>query len=239
MAKGNDTSKPCPTKQRIGEFGIDEIYGSQNNSFTASGWTHMKEDAITSHSSDHTPVYVTLTLPGSDSTGNAAAGGFSWPVNFSFWQKNRSDFLDGHTFKSSTFTSPSIPATSVDISSSPINTPVYSMLGGKVKKVGLCSEGGGIEIESSIQGGTLDIAYGHGIVPGLKAGDTVKSGQHIMNENQIGCKVTGPHVHIDMSFNGQHVCPQDIFLAMSKNNTPDLAALAKKVGNKPTSCARV
>jgi hypothetical protein len=60
-----------------------------------------------------------------------------------------------------------------------------------------------------------------------------------MNENQIGCKVTGPHVHIDMSFNGQHVCPQDIFLAMSKNNTPDLAALAKKVGNKPTSCARV
>jgi hypothetical protein len=78
MAKGNSTNKPCPTKQKIGEFGIDEIYVSQGSDLTASAWTHMGKDPITAHASDHTPVYVTLASPSSsgstDGSGPATPG---------------------------------------------------------------------------------------------------------------------------------------------------------------------
>jgi biotin carboxyl carrier protein len=234
MAKGNDTSKPCPTKQRIGEFGIDEIYVSQNNNFTsATGWTHMGKDAITSHASDHTPVYVTMGLPGGDSSSSSSAGGLSWPVDVSWWKKDRSDFLNGHTAGSHTFTDPYWTDTASDISSPPAGTPVYSMLAGKVTYASSCD----IQVTTSIQGGTLVVAYGHGNNHKVHVGDQVASGQQLDSEYH-NCKATGDHVHVDMSFNGRHLCPQDVFLAMGQNQTPDFAALTQKVP-KPTSCARV
>lgn len=167
---------------------------------------------------------------GSDTTSTTTSGNIAWPVDEKWWKSNRTDFLNAHTMISGTFTSPYVKGEADDISSPPVGTPVMSMFDGKVIKTNLCpaSQPNGVMIESKVDGGTLDVAYGHGINLKVKEGDQVTAGQEIMTLNGIGCKVFGPHLHIDMSYNGKHVCPQDVFLAMGNNETPDWAALTAK-----------
>lgn len=186
--------------------------------------------------SDHpkTPVYTTITIPGSG--GDAAAGGgsevsasgFAWPVDKKYWDSDKGDFLDSHTTISGTFTSPYLKGAAVDISSPPLKAPVYSMLDGTVEKTNLCGAGEGMIIRSTVGGGTVLIAYGHGTSPRFKKGDKVKAGQRILDLGGVGCKVTGPHLHIDMTFNEKHVCPQDVFRAMGDNKGINLLDLSKK-----------
>lgn len=172
------------------------------------------------------------------STGTVGSNNVAWPVPEKWWKSNKNDFLNSHVMISGTFTSPYIRGEASDISSPPVGTPVYSMLDGTVKETGLCaaSQENGVMIESKVPGGTLDIAYGHGINIKVKKGDTVKAGQEIMTLNGIGCKVTGPHLHIDMALNSKHICPQDVFIAMGENKTPDWAALTSKAN---PGCGRV
>ncbi len=190
--------------------------------------------------SDHpkTPVYTTITVPGG---GDAAAGGdgasggseisssgFAWPVDKKYWDSNKSDFLDAHGMRSGTFTSPYLRGGAVDISSPPLKAPVYSMLDGTVERTNLCGAGEGMIIRSNIAGGSVLIAYGHGTNPRFKKGDKVNAGQRILDLGQVGCKVTGPHLHIDLTFNSRHVCPQDLFRAMGDNKSINLLELSKK-----------
>jgi len=74
MANDKNTSKACPSSDKhYPGFLIDHVYVSQDSGLSASGWTHMGEDKITKHASDHTPVYVTLSLPGADATTTTTA----------------------------------------------------------------------------------------------------------------------------------------------------------------------
>jgi hypothetical protein len=202
--------------------GVDHVYLSKGVSVT--GWkTIPKNQAGT----DHGAIQVwNVTMPGSGSPD--LSGDFAWPVAKSWWDRYKSNFLAVHTMISGTFTSPYKKGIADDISRPPVGTPEFAMVGGKVIKTNLCGSGDGMMIESNIQGGKLIIAYGHGLNPRFHVGDTVKAGQQILSLNGVGCKVTGPHLHVDMTFNGKHICPQDVFLAMGSGKTPELSSLTQK-----------
>jgi murein DD-endopeptidase MepM/ murein hydrolase activator NlpD len=180
--------------------------------------------------SDHNTIAVDVTIAAAGSTeGN---GGLSWPLDVKYWKQYRSDWLGGHIFSSHTFTSPEWEATATDISQPPDGSPIYSMLDGTVTSASSCR----VIVASKVQGGTLEIAYGHGTNVKVSGGDKVNSGQQL-SSLAANCNASGGHLHVDMAFNGRHLCPQDVFLAMDKGNSPDYAALAKRI-TKPTSCAR-
>ncbi len=167
---------------------------------------------------------------------DTGSGGWSWPVDEKWWETNKIDFLNAHPTYSGTFTSPYAKGIAADISSPAAGAPVYSMLDGTVVETNLCGEGDGMIISSKLSAGTLTIAYGHGTNPQFKVGDKVKSGQKILSLGGIGCKTTGPHLHIDMSLEGKHICPQDVFIAIGRGLDPDLRQLTKE-GVSPCSRA--
>lgn len=216
--------------------GIDHILVSPSVQVT-------KFDELTSGiGTDHKRVpYADITVPGSNSSGSTA-GSLAWPVNKKWWDRNKSDFLGPHIGTGTAWggdnmgTSGKGAGIASDIGDPPVGEPVYAMLGGTVTSVNLCGSNDGIAIKSQVNGGTLGIAYMHGTTKKFKVGDTVKAGDHIMNVGVIGCNVFGAHVHIGMAYNGNYICPQDVFLAMANNQTPNFANLVSR-GRAP--CGRV
>ena len=152
----------------------------------------------------------------------------AWPIDKKFFDANPSDFLDSHVMFSGTFTSPYQKGAAVDISGQ-LGTPIYSMYDGVVTRTNLCGAGDGMIIKSQVQGGTLLAAYGHGIKPRFSVGDPVKAGQQILDEGAAGCKVFGAHLHLDMTYNGEHICPQDVFKGLSENTALDYSSLPGKM----------
>jgi endonuclease/exonuclease/phosphatase family metal-dependent hydrolase len=71
----NNQDGQCPSAgDHSGGFGsIDNIYVSQKSGLTASDFTHVADQGIFVHASDHTPVYATLSSPN-------AGGGSSFGV---------------------------------------------------------------------------------------------------------------------------------------------------------------
>ena len=163
-----------------------------------------------------------------ESNPGVGAGNWAWPVDKSWWKSNRADWMGAHTMISGTFTSPYAKGMGSDIGDPPNGSAVYAMLGGKVIKTNLCGAGEGMIIESQTSYGKLQIAYGHGTNPRYKVGDTVPTGSQILNLGEVGCKVSGGHLHIDMALSGRHICPQDVFLTMDSGQEPNLLELVNK-----------
>ncbi len=207
----------CPNTQ---PGGVDYIYATPE--ITAKSFTEIPRGIS---GSDHPAKYVDLEVPGA---GAETTGGWAWPVDKKWWTTNKADFLGAHTMTSQTFTSPSVYGVAADIGDPPDGSPVYAMLGGKVVRTNICGEGDGMIIESVTPAGTLRIAYGHGTQPRFKVGDTVQAGLQILNLGAIGCKVSGGHLHVDMSLDSKHICPQDVFIALGAGTDPDLATLTSK-----------
>ena len=215
----------CPSQQDVlGRNDVDHIFVSP--SLKASGYNIVKRGI---NGGDHEMVFRDIQIAGGTS------GGWSWPVDKKWWDTNRADFLDSHPTYSGTFTSPYVTGVAVDIGNPPDGSPVYSMLSGKVVKTNLCGAGEGMVIESETSYGKFHIAYAHAPNPRFKVGDTVNSGERILDLGAVGCKVSGGHLHIDMALAGKHICPQDVFLAMGAGNEPNLEALTKKAASP---CAR-
>jgi murein DD-endopeptidase MepM/ murein hydrolase activator NlpD len=223
LAKGSD-GQGCPTKSG---GPIDHVYAS--SSVTVTHWAN-ETGGIINRTTDHKSIIIADIQ-----IGGGGSGGIQWPVDKKNWDANKSIFLKPHN-GAGTFTSPGTDGVADDIGLSK-GTPVYAMVGGKVVKrpLGRASYGctgnpnvsnnGGLEIESQIQGGTLLVAYAHG--DGVTTKQTVQAGEKIMNLGQVG-NACGPHLHLDMSFNGKNICPQDVFLALAGGQTPDFAKLTTK-----------
>lgn len=177
----------------------------------------------------------------STSTSTSNSGSVTWPLDKKWWISQKSDFLNAHTPSTGTAwgadsmgTSDKGAGIAADIGL-PIGTPVYAMVGGTVTSTNLCGVNDGIAIKSTIGGKTLGIAYMHGNHQKFKVGDTVNAGDRIMDSGEYGCRVFGAHLHIGMAYDGHYICPQDVFLALDGNTTPDFASLVSK--GKPT-CGR-
>ena len=166
-------------------------------------------------------------------------GDIAWPLNKELYSKKKSVFLKGHGTSSGTFVKPGgktgraadLGANSLGVSE---GEPIYATLGGKVTKV---AGGHAIIIRSNVPGGTVDIAYAHGHTK-VKVGDTVVAGQQISGIGNLG-KSYGAHLHIDMNYNQQQFCPQDLFIFMNDNpgKLPDFPSLVSKA--KGGSCSRL
>lgn len=76
MESQRDSTKKCPTSD-AGNIPIDQIYASANVGLTASNWTRL-DNAGPKTGTDHSPAFVTFTLPGS-STASAITGGSAKP----------------------------------------------------------------------------------------------------------------------------------------------------------------
>ena len=204
----------CPS-ENPNQVVIDQVYASRNiPEITASKWRHFNGSNAVS-ATDHGPSWSTIKIPGS-------TGEITWPVDKKYWLADRADFLGPHTANSGTFTGVG-DSLAADIGSPPDGSSVYAMVGGRV--TGASLGGHGLIISTPIQGGVLEVAYAHGPRTGLET--EYKAGDPIM---RIGCigNCEGGHLHIDMAFNGKGVCPQDVFLALDKGQTPDFAALTRK-----------
>lgn len=187
-----------------------------------------------------------------EGAGGAAGGGatgqvvgdMAWPVDANLWNTNRAGFLNGHN-GGGNFTG-GMSQSSVDLGGGAglsAGMPVFAMIGGTVTQAPLGRTGyicagdppnmphnGGLMIESNYQGGVVKISYAHGGNVRFQTGQTIQTGDQIMDIGNVG-NSCGAHVHIDMTYNGQTVCPQDVFLALGAGQQPNLAELTGRATN--------
>jgi murein DD-endopeptidase MepM/ murein hydrolase activator NlpD len=221
----------CPTR---GVGYIDHVYVTKD--VNVSSWKRIKNNT-TDIASDHYPVVVTVDM-GIGAGETSTQDGWAWPLGEKAWKEHRSSFLGSH-YNGGGFVGSS--GYSVDISwgESDTGSPIYSMLDGTVKVQPLgrssylsCSDtsvknNGGMIIESNLGGHTIQIAYGHGSNPQYRVGETVKAGQQILKLGNVG-NSCGSHLHMDMTYDGKNVCPQDVFLALDKGGSIDMGSLVQK-----------
>lgn len=230
MANGvkANPAKPCPNPKP--NKGIDHIYITPGDDVSASEWKHLKKvggSAAVVHGSDHMPVYVKLQIGENESN----SGEVAWPVD----KEWRNSILDAHGGTGTAWGEDSMGTANkgayiaVDIGM-PSGKKVYAMVGGKVTSTSLCGSNDGIAIKSTVDGKTLGAAYMHGTNKQFKVGDTVRAGQYIMDTGVIGCSVRGAHLHVGMALDGKYICPQDVFVALGKNQKVDWASLPAKTG---------
>jgi len=94
----------------------------------------------------------------------------------------------------------------------PVGTPIYAFADGVVEQSGPASGfGNWIVLNHQIDGKTYSTVYGHMFDDGLlvKAGDTVKAGQHIAKIGNAGGS-TGPHLHFEVWDGGRNTGGHDV-----------------------------
>jgi murein DD-endopeptidase MepM/ murein hydrolase activator NlpD len=218
-------SGPCPsTNAGPANNAVDHIFVTKDDRSTVSNFSVSPMGLQRNGSDSHDTIFVDIAIAAQDTT--TESGGFAWPVNKSFYNGNRTDWLEGHGTGSGSWTN-GINGIATDISSPPDGTSVYAMFGGTVTRgnLGSSSEPHGLIIETAIQNGTLRTAYAHG--PRTSQATTYNTGDEIMKIGNLG-NSSGGHLHIDMDFNGKGVCPQDVFLALAKGTLPNFSELTGK-----------
>lgn len=149
-------------------------------------------------------------------------GGYSLPVDKSFYDSNKDWFTKPHH---------DYPAADIPV---PENTPVYSITNGTVvKPIGNSSSdecGFAVSIQAAGED-NVTIHYCHGAAGGrqVREGDTVAAGQLIMYSGNTG-NSTGPHLHVGISVGAYFSksalrCPQTLFTGIVEGSIPALASL--------------
>lgn len=172
------------------------------------------------------------------SEGAVSAGGFAWPFSEADYNANKADYLGGHISTGTAWgddgmgTSNKGAYIAADIGKT-AGTPVHAMFAGTVTSVNLCGAQDGVAIKSDVNGKTLGIAYMHGDNQRVQVGQTVNAGDVIMDVGTRGCNVYGAHLHIGIAYDGQYLCPQDVFLGAAAGNTTfDFSAMTKKAAGR-------
>lgn len=227
-------------KETSGEEGrhIDHVF--YNSDIQVKSWENIINNT-TKNSSDHTPVIVALNVPGIANGTNAGSGsdvanGAAYVLGKDNWQKHTSSFLNSHYAGGGFLGSAS---SSDDISWGGIEgTEVHAIYGGEVVTQPLgratykCSgtpnvaNNGGMTIKSIVDGKPVVIVYAHGKNVKFHKGDTVKTGDVIMEVGNVG-NSCGAHLHMDGLYDNKNFCLQDFFVAMDKGAV-DFPALTAK-----------
>lgn len=90
---------------------------------------------------------------------------------------------------------------------------IYSVCDGKVTKSGMYNDGSAsaVEVECEINGKTYKIRYLHMPISDVnkwQVGDLVPRGTYLGQQGAVGKGVSGAHLHLDVSLNGEYVNPE-------------------------------
>lgn len=143
-------------------------------------------------------------------------GGYSLPVDRSFYDSNPGWFSKPHHAKGGAASDIPVPE----------GTPIYAITKGKIVKApngtagpdGQCGLGVTIEVAPGI---TMSYCHGSdgGAVDGAKEGDEVQAGQLIMHSSWTGhvdpAGPTGTHLHVGIMVDGTARCPQALFKSIA------------------------
>lgn len=220
---------PIPRSTNLGN--IDHIYVSPQ--IEVPNYYALQRKTVSG--SDHPVIVADIVIPGSGSGGDLS-GDIAWPLGRTNYDKYKSDFLGSHYVGGGFLGGGS---SSVDVAWPGISgEPTYSMFSGTVLQQPLgrasyrCTgtpnvpNNGGLLITSEYQGGVVNVAYAHGANVTLRKGDSVNAGDQIMTVGNVG-NSCGAHLHMDISYNGQSLCPQDLFRAMERGGPIDMKQLVK------------
>ncbi len=154
------------------------------------------------------------------SSSGQVVGNFSLPVDKKWYSQHPAWFTKPHH---------DYPAADIPV---PADTPVYSIASGKVISAPVGGDcGQGVEIDA---GGGILFLYCHGSdggsIPGAKTGSQVNAGQLIMHSGYTGHVdppgPAGAHLHVQITVNGQNLCPQSLLVAIAKGgDIPDIKTL--------------
>lgn len=231
----------CPSEKAAdGKNRPDHIF--VNSNLSVSNYITSPAGRDKNGSDVHDTVIADVVIPGFGGL-DTQAGKPVWPLDKKWYDLNKSDWLGSHGSTGTAWGGDNMgangkgPYIAADIGDPPVGSPVYAMLGGTVTSTNLCGSNDGIAIKSIVDGKTLGVSYMHGGNKKFKAGDTVKAGEHIMDIGEIGCNVEGAHLHMGVAYDGDYLCPQDVFLAIDKSETPNWGALTQKAASGG-SCGR-
>lgn len=215
----------CPRSSVPENAPIDHIYVA-NDAGVSKVWVAKDR----TNGSDHPTVMAEVKMPWAtqDNGGGTGGGTGKWrfPVAESAWRSDGQRWLEGHTTISDAWTNSIKAAADVNIGSgdSDCGKPVYSMIDGTVVSN---PPGYTMQVRSTINGKSVLITYAHG--NNAKQGGSVKAGDQIMTIGKQS-RYSGMtcHLHLEISYNGRPVCPQDVFPLIARNQSPDLASLATR-----------
>lgn len=144
-------------------------------------------------------------------------GGLSLPLDRRWYDEHREWFTKTHH---------DYPAADIPV---PEGTNVYSMTGGTIVNAPNDPADSGCGLGVTIDAGNGFIfTYCHGsdggAVEGAQQGATVRPGQLIMHSANTGTS-TGPHLHVQIEYNGNNLCPQTLFVGIADGEPPDLGSL--------------
>jgi murein DD-endopeptidase MepM/ murein hydrolase activator NlpD len=165
---------------------------------------------------------------GSDSTTSCSSngnvvGGYSLPTDRIFYDEHEVWFTKDHH---------GYPASDIPL---PEGSNIYAINGGiltATNPAGRCGRGVIIDGDDGVTYTYCHGSDGGGIV-GAKNGDRVESGQLIMHSSYTGHVIpagpAGSHLHLAMSFDGQKLCPQTLFVGIV-NGEPPLSSTLPTTG---------
>lgn len=225
----------CAKNRPLGSE-IDRIYTSKQG--TVEKMWAAEKGPNNNGSDHHSTIMANVSFTGS---GEGSSSEVTWPLDKKWWTAKKLDYLNSHGSTGTAWGEDNMGtsgkgayiATDIGV---PEGTPVYAMVGGTVTSTSLCGSNDGIAIKSDIGGKTLGIAYMHGKNKKFSKGDTVKAGDYIMDVGTLGCTVYGAHLHIGMAYTGSYICPQDVFLALEKNEPVNWGTLPEKASR---GCGRL
>lgn len=211
----------CPRNSVPGDAPIDHIYVA-NISGVSRVWTA----ASRTNGSDHPTVMADVDVPWAKEQTGSGGGAWSLPVARSGWESDGQRWLEAHYTGSDAWTNNIKAASDINIGSgdSDCGKPVFSMFAGTIVNGPPTYT---MQVKSVIGGKTVIITYAHG--NNEKQSGAVKAGDQIMtigkNSSYSGMTC---HLHLEISYNGRPVCPQDVLPLVARGQTPDLASLSTR-----------
>ena len=211
----------CPNQGN--DNAVDHIYLTDGPEVTK----YFKIDGgkMTNGSDVHDTHIAEITIPGTGSDTGGASGTWSLPAKKSSWVSDGQRWLEPHgTGRSIAWTNGIVAAADINrgASNDDCGDDIYSMLAGTVVS---SPPSPTIQIKSVINGKTVLITYAHG--NNNKQSGQVGAGEKISEVGTRG-NSTACHLHLEISYGGKPVCPQDVLPLVARGQSPNLDELVTK-----------
>lgn len=177
-------------------------------------WTAIDAlyQAMLDHAATRHPDGLLVPAPDCPPSSSTVVGGYSLPVDRHWYEQHPDWFTKPHH---------DYPAADIPV---PTGTPIHAIVAGTVTATptsGRC--GIGIVINGD-DGAQYTYCHGQPGTQTVTTGDRVDAGTRIMRSASTG-NSTGPHLHVSITIDGQHRCPQPLLVAIAQGKPTEPAGL--------------